>query len=198
MLFYKELPRGTEAEPTKGAPFGARAAHVFNVAQVNAAQPPVNAPAPSDAPDPLPAFDNFVTATGAAIRHGLIRACYVTATDTIYLPPRGTFRTPTGYAGTLAHELVHWTVAPNRLARDLTGRFGARAYAAEELVAELGAAFASRPRHRAHAPPRPRRLLRILGTTTTRRPPRDQPRGGPSLAGGRVPRDAATVRSSAD
>ncbi|MHC2002867.1 zincin-like metallopeptidase domain-containing protein [Methylobacterium sp. CM6241] len=30
---------------------------------------------------------------------------------------------------------------PHRLARDLTGRFGARSYAAEELVAKLGAAF---------------------------------------------------------
>ncbi|MCJ2105816.1 zincin-like metallopeptidase domain-containing protein [Methylobacterium sp. E-041] len=36
---------------------------------------------------------------------------------------------------------MHWTGAPHRLDRDLTGRFGGRAYAAEELVAELGAAF---------------------------------------------------------
>ncbi|WP_261926414.1 zincin-like metallopeptidase domain-containing protein [Methylorubrum sp. GM97] len=75
------------------------------------------------------------------IREGGTRACYVPTTDMIHLPPRAAFRTPTGYAGTLAHELVHWTGAPHRLARDLTGRFGARAYAAEELVAELGAAF---------------------------------------------------------
>ncbi|UIN37350.1 ArdC family protein [Methylobacterium oryzae] len=141
VLFYKELPRGAEAEPTAGAPFVARAAHVFNVAQVDAVPPPADAPAPSDAPDPLPTFDAFVAATGAAIRHGGARACYVPAADTIYLPTRDAFRTPTGYAGTLAHELVHWTGAAHRLARDLTGRFGARTYAAEELVAELGAAF---------------------------------------------------------
>lgn len=30
---------------------------------------------------------------------------------------------------------------PSRLARDLTERFGGQAYAAEDLVAELGAAF---------------------------------------------------------
>lgn len=30
---------------------------------------------------------------------------------------------------------------PSRLARDLTGRFGDDAYAVEELIAELGAAF---------------------------------------------------------
>lgn len=141
VLFYKELPRGTEADPADGAPFVARAAYVFNAAQVDAAPPPADAPAPGAALDSLPAFDAFVTGTGATIRHGGTRACYVPATDTIHLPPRTTFHTSTGYAGTLAHELVHWTGATHRLARDLTGRFGARAYAAEELVAELGAAF---------------------------------------------------------
>ena len=141
VLFYKELPRGTDADPTDGVPFVARVAHVFNAAQVDAAPSTANAPAPSITSDPLPAFDAFVAATGATIQHGGNRACYVPAADTIHLPPRTVFRSPTGYAGTLAHELVHWTGASHRLARDLTGRFGARAYAAEELVAELGAAF---------------------------------------------------------
>ena len=52
------------------------------------------------------------------------------------------FSTAEGYYGTLAHEATHWTGYPSRLTRDLTGRFGSAAYAAEELVAELGAAFA--------------------------------------------------------
>ena len=141
VLFYKELPHGAEAESTDGAPFVARAAHVFNVAQVDAAPTPANALAAGAAADPLPLLDAFVAASGATIHHDGVRACYVPATDTIHLPPRAVFRTSMGYAGTLAHELVHWTGAPHRLARDLTGRFGARAYAAEELVAELGAAF---------------------------------------------------------
>ena len=46
-----------------------------------------------------------------------------------------------GFYSTLAHELVHWTGAEKRLARDLSGRFGDESYAIEELVAELGAAF---------------------------------------------------------
>ena len=45
------------------------------------------------------------------------------------------------YYSTLAHEHVHWTGHPDRLDRDLSGRFGSDAYAAEELVAELGAAM---------------------------------------------------------
>ncbi len=39
------------------------------------------------------------------------------------------------------HELTHWTGHKSRLDRDLKNRFGSRDYAAEELVAELGAAF---------------------------------------------------------
>ena len=42
---------------------------------------------------------------------------------------------------TLLHELSHWTAAKKRLNRDLRSRFGTKAYAAEELVAELTAAF---------------------------------------------------------
>ncbi|MGE3158680.1 MAG: zincin-like metallopeptidase domain-containing protein [Xanthobacteraceae bacterium] len=37
----------------------------------------------------------------------------------------------------------HWTGHKSRLDRDLKNRFGSRAYAAEELVAELAAAFLS-------------------------------------------------------
>jgi antirestriction protein ArdC len=37
--------------------------------------------------------------------------------------------------------LTHWTAPPHRCNRDLSGRFGSEAYAMEELVAELGAAF---------------------------------------------------------
>ena len=36
---------------------------------------------------------------------------------------------------------THWTGAPHRLNREFGGRFGDRAYAFEELIAELGAAF---------------------------------------------------------
>lgn len=141
MLFYKEPPCGAEADPSDGSPFVARAAHVFNAAQVDAALPHADAFKPRAAPDPMLTLDAFVTASGATIRHGGVRACYVPATDAILVPPGTAFRNPASNAGTLAYELVHWTGAPHRLARDLTARFGARAYAAEELVAELGAAL---------------------------------------------------------
>jgi antirestriction protein ArdC len=39
------------------------------------------------------------------------------------------------------HELTHWTGHADRKARTFGNRFGDDAYAFEELVAELGAAF---------------------------------------------------------
>ena len=39
------------------------------------------------------------------------------------------------------HELTHWTAPEHRCDRTLGKRFGDDAYAMEELVAELGAAF---------------------------------------------------------
>src|ERR1019366_4134727 len=39
------------------------------------------------------------------------------------------------------HELTHWSGHKSRLDRDLKSRFGSRNYAAEELIAELSAAF---------------------------------------------------------
>jgi antirestriction protein ArdC len=42
---------------------------------------------------------------------------------------------------TSLHECGHWTGHKSRLDRDLKSRFNEKAYAAEELVAELNAAF---------------------------------------------------------
>jgi peptidoglycan/xylan/chitin deacetylase (PgdA/CDA1 family) len=72
---------------------------------------------------------------------------YSPATDSIHLPPRDAFiGTPTSspaesYFSTLCHELTHWTSAEPRCNRQLGKRFGDQAYAMEELIAGLGAAF---------------------------------------------------------
>ena len=42
---------------------------------------------------------------------------------------------------TALHELTHWSGHPVRCNRQLAGRFGDDAYAAEELIAEMGSAF---------------------------------------------------------
>lgn len=91
--------------------------------------------------------DAFVAATGALVRNGGNRACYIPTADRIDMPAYASFRdtgTSTAaeaYYATLLHELVHWTAPANRCNRMLGKRFGDHAYAREELVAELGAAF---------------------------------------------------------
>ena len=73
---------------------------------------------------------------------GLIgSAFYAIATDHVQMPPYETFREAEGYYSILLHELAHWTGNPKRLAREFGTRWGDARYAAEELVAELGAAF---------------------------------------------------------
>ena len=89
----------------------------------------------------IEAAEAFAARTGAAIRHGGARAFYSPATDHVQMPPREAFRDALGYYGTLAHELTHWTGHASRLARSFGKRFADRAYAFEELVAELGSAF---------------------------------------------------------
>lgn len=51
------------------------------------------------------------------------------------------FRSSEGYYATALHDLTHWSGHKSRLDQDLKGRFGTTTYAAEELVAEIGAAF---------------------------------------------------------
>src|SRR6266849_7509527 len=57
------------------------------------------------------------------------------------MPPFQAFKENVSYYSTLAHEHTHWTAKDNRCDRQLGKRFGDNAYAAEELIAELGAAF---------------------------------------------------------
>ena len=87
------------------------------------------------------AAEAFFTGTGARIRHGGARAFYVPSQDFVQLPPPETFKDAESYAATKAHELIHWTGHASRNDREFGRRFGDNAYAFEELVAELGAAF---------------------------------------------------------
>lgn len=59
----------------------------------------------------------------------------------IAMPELGQFHSAAHYYSVFAHEITHSTGNANRLNRDMTGRFGDKAYAFEELVAELGSAM---------------------------------------------------------
>lgn len=78
---------------------------------------------------------------GAIVNHGGDHAAYAPGPDVILMPRPEAFSSEDSYAATGLHEATHWSGAKTRLARDLTGRFGTKSYAGEELVAELGSAF---------------------------------------------------------
>jgi antirestriction protein ArdC len=86
-------------------------------------------------------IDEFLASSGAAIREGFGEAYYRPGDDVVSLPRFEAFKNASHFYATALHELGHWTGHKSRLARDLRHRFGERAYAAEELVAELCSAF---------------------------------------------------------
>jgi len=83
----------------------------------------------------------FFAQIGADVSHGGDRAYYSPGADRIQLPHPEYFKDNVSYYATSAHEHVHWTGHEKRCARDFLNRFGSEAYAAEELVAELGSAY---------------------------------------------------------
>jgi antirestriction protein ArdC len=117
----------------------ARGFSVFNLAQVDGYQA-VRTPKLFENIR-IRAAEKVLLGAGADVRHSGATAYYHKAMDFIAIPRLEAFRDSVGYYSVLAHELTHWTAAAHRLNRDLSGRFGSEAYAAEELVAELGAAF---------------------------------------------------------
>jgi antirestriction protein ArdC len=150
VVFYKELEFAADPEAGDAATatrLFARATPVFAAEQVDGYQVPVIDAPPATVITPIEQAEAFVAATGAPIHHGGTRAFYRPSTDSIQLPPREAFiGTDTSmpaesYYATLCHELIHWSSHETRCHRQLGKRFGDKAYAIEELVAELGAAF---------------------------------------------------------
>lgn len=89
------------------------------------------------------AADGFIKASGADFREGVGKPCYIPSKDFISMPAWTEFHGHNEFYATAFHELAHWTGHKTRLDRDLKNRFGTKEYAAEELVAELTAAFLS-------------------------------------------------------
>ena len=119
----------------------ARVFTVFAAEQANGAERYLAPTEQRPEPDRLADAETYLATVGARLVIGGDRACYVPALDEIHLPTLAQFDRAGDYYSTAAHEHVHWTGHESRLARDLTGRFGDHAYGAEELVAELGAAY---------------------------------------------------------
>ncbi len=147
IVYYDVLEKEVEGQ-TKEIPF-LKSSVVFNRSQLQSFTPDEK-PA---AHDPVTTIENilhvdqFVSNTKAIVETKGDKACYIPSLDKIWMPDQQVFtgsKTCTaqeGYYSTLLHELTHWSGHETRLKREKGKKFGDDAYAAEELIAELGAAF---------------------------------------------------------
>ena len=142
IVFFKRLdvheqPEGGKGEATvRRVPLlrGFTAFHASQVDGIAPYQPPTLDEAPWRKPE---APELIVARSGVRVRTGGNQAFYSPTLDFIGMPVASSFRSPEGYAATLLHETAHASGHERRLNRDLSGRFGSRAYSFEELIAEL-------------------------------------------------------------
>ena len=137
-----EKKRAQEAgEEAQAIPFLKRFT-VFNLAQCEGL--PENLVVAASPPEPSliePQVEALIKASGIDFRIGGNRAFYMPAQDYVQVPPPQAYFEPINWHRTALHELGHASGAPHRLNRDLSGSFGSKKYAFEELVAEMNAAF---------------------------------------------------------
>jgi len=115
---------------------------VFNTDQCENLPDDVATTAPP-VPDGLiePVVEALIKATGIDFRIGGNRAFYMPAHDYVQVPPPQAYFEPVDWHRTALHELGHASGHESRLNRDMTGSFGSKRYAFEELIAEINAAF---------------------------------------------------------
>ena len=115
---------------------------VFNAAQCEGLPEEIAVVAPPLPPGMIePQVEALIRATGIDFRIGGDRAFYVPVLDYVQVPPPQAYFEPINWHRTALHELGHATGHALRLGRDFSGSFGTKAYAFEELVAEMNAAF---------------------------------------------------------
>ena len=142
IIFYSPVEKGskiTEAGEVKNYSYILKSYTVFNADQVSGFEAPA-LPVPKVFNN-VASIEALTVKSGAQLQFGGDRAYYSPSQDYVAMPHKLQFHNEASYYATLLHELSHWSGHKSRLDRDLSGRFGNEAYAAEELIAELSAAF---------------------------------------------------------
>ena len=142
IIFYSPVENGskiTEAGEVKNYSYILKSYTVFNADQVTGFEAPAM-PVPKVFNN-IACIEALTVKSGVKLQFGGDRAYYSPSQDYIAMPHKTQFNSEASYYATLLHELAHWSGHKSRLDRDLSGRFGNEAYAAEELIAELSAAF---------------------------------------------------------
>lgn len=141
----KEVKENTPEDEEPTPRFFMRFSTVFNIAQTEGLPESITAKPKSQPKEFSPLFEaERIIELGnidCPITHGGNTASYSPSADRISMPAKLAFDRSESYYCTLFHECVHATGHKSRLDRNLTGRFGDDAYAKEELIAEIGAAF---------------------------------------------------------
>lgn len=137
-----EKQRARESgEDARAIPFLKRFT-LFNIAQCEGLRADLATdPAPLPEREIIPLAEEVIAASGVDFRIGGNKAFYVPAHDYVQVPPQPAFFEQVNYYRTALHELTHATGHVSRLDRFSASGFGAKDYAREELVAEMGAAF---------------------------------------------------------
>ncbi|WP_315745456.1 MULTISPECIES: ArdC family protein [unclassified Bradyrhizobium] len=115
---------------------------VFNADQCAALPADIATAVPPPPPGAIePVVESLIANSGVDFRIGGDRAFYAPVEDFVQVPPPAAFFEPINWHRTALHELAHASGHASRLNRDLSGRFGSRNYAFEELIAEIASAF---------------------------------------------------------
>jgi antirestriction protein ArdC len=109
---------------------------VFNLDQIDG----IEKPEIKTVRHSLEEAEALIAASGAQVDFSGGSAHYSRKTDKINMPACE-FKSDEAFYATLLHELTHWTGHESRCNREFGKRFGDKAYAFEELVAEMGSAF---------------------------------------------------------
>ena len=122
----------------------ARAYYVFNVDQVDGVHTDFDTTSVAAGPDDraIAAYDLMMAYHSPRYVESVGEAFYVPSTDTVHWPAVGDFVSAEHHFTTACHELCHFSGAQSRLNRPgIVGERTRDAYAFEELIVELGAAF---------------------------------------------------------
>ncbi len=134
------VDHGDERDGARGRPrFMAKGYSVFNLAQIDGLELPPQPALPEE--QRVAAAERFFASLGIVIRTDGDQACYVPSLDVVRMPPFARFRSAEAFYATTAHECAHASGHPARLDRKLDTRFGSKAYAAEEAIAELASSY---------------------------------------------------------
>lgn len=141
-VYYQTVQKKDDHKDEEGESyFLAKPFWLFNAGQVDGLPSDLTAPATVKQFNATQEAEQILIKSQAQIAYGFDSAYYATLQDKICMPHRERFTSPENFYATALHELTHWTGHESRLNRQFGKRFGDDAYAFEELVAELGAAF---------------------------------------------------------